>query len=578
MINPLKLIFRTNADGTTSASTTMSSVTAQREKEIGVPAKKVVPIVFIPGIMGTNLWNTRTKKIAWIAPNTDSILLKISALGTAISAFFSTAKDRQNDLDASDGVITVYQDGPIGSDGLINPISKEELKRRGWGGIMRSAYHPIMVQMQNEMNSIMNNGVTQDWWKTHSEHSPADWGDWKSNPSLSELNDSEGLKHCSEIRYEVWAAGYNWLQSNGDSARDIKRYIDKTVLPSYPTADRVIIVTHSMGGLVARAMVGIHEYQNILGIIHGAMPATGAPAAYRRIRAGFEGNGKPDGYLARLILGPTAADTVAVLAYSRGGLELLPSADYDDGNKWLFARREKKEKTNNQIKTEEECTEHVEFISLPTAGDPYKDIYKSDKWWGLIPRENEHLIDPNEFYKTQSTEDWAHTPSKREIFEDNISLVKIFHDGIKTAYHGSTYVHYSAEAQEEDLATWGNIVWTSDWTGWGDIPNAKITDDDMTGNIVLDAGYKFGFGPKNSPGDGTVPMVSSASSRNHRNVQAAFAHGKNSSTFPDACKNGLYNDSHGYEHQSSYNDPEGRTLFATLYSIVRISTDVKVND
>lgn len=561
MINPLKLIFRPNADGTTSASTTMASATDKQEKEIGIPARTVVPIIFIPGIMGTNLWNTRTEKIAWIAPNTDSILLKLSALGTAISAFFSTAKDRQNDLDASDGVITVYQDGPIGSDGLLNPISKEELKRRGWGGIMRSAYHPIMVQMQNEMNKIMRDGKLEGWWQSNSKSDPADWGDWSNNQRLEDLLESKGLERAADIRYEVWAAGYNWLQSNIDSAKNIMDFIDNTVLPSYPTAKGVILVTHSMGGLVARAMVGAHKYSKIFGIVHGAMPATGAPAAYRRIRAGFEGDGL-EGAIASQILGPTAAETTAVLAYSRGGLELLPNAVYNDKGKWLFAR-----KINEPTK---------DLIALPTSGDPYNDIYKSPKWWGLIPKENETLIDPNEFYKTKKPSIWGATTSKRKIFEKNIDLVKIFHNAIAEAYHEETYVHYSADATEQKLVTWGDIVWRSDWIGWGDIESFNITSDDHSGNIELDAGFKFSFGPKISPGDGTVPVVSSASSRNFPQVKAAFAHGKNSTLHPNVCRVGAHNNSPGYDHQSAYNDPNGRTLYATLYGIVRISKNVQI--
>ncbi|MFF5864584.1 esterase/lipase family protein [Pseudomonas sp. NPDC012596] len=560
MINPLKLHTIINSDGTRTASSTMSSSSDQQEKEIGIKAAKVVPIVFIPGIMGTNLWNNRTKKIAWMAPNTDTILSGIAAVGSFLSALFSSAKDRQNDLDGREGMISVYKEGPIGGGGLRETISKEELKRRGWGGIMRSAYHPIMESMQNEMNSILLDNKLQGWWKENSDHAPKEWGDWNDNPPLSELPESIGLKHAAEVRYEVWAGGYNWLQSNEYSASDLINYIDKTVLSSYETADSVIIVTHSMGGLVARAMVGIHEYSQIYGVIHGAMPATGAPAAYRRIRAGFEGDGI-QGFIARQILGPTATETTAVLAFSRGGLELLPSKQYAGGDKWLFAQKEGEPK---------------KLISLPECGDPYNDIYLSKKWWGLIPEENEKLLDPNQFTGSFSSTKWRTKRTKRSIFEDNITATAGFHDAIKKAYHPYTYVHYSGEAKEFDLLTWSNITWTSDWIGWGDINNFKITKDDSTGNIELDAGYKFTFGPKYSPGDGTVPVCSSASSRDFESTRAAFAHGNNSTLNPNACKEGTFNNSSGYEHQNAYNDSKGRTLFATLYSIVRISQHVQL--
>src|SRR4051812_6269596 len=62
--------------------------------------------------------------------------------------------------------------------------------------------------------------------------------------------------------------------------------------------NQVIVVTHSMGGLVGRALVH-PDYGNlqdkVLGIVHGVMPAIGAPAAYKRMRAGFEDGGMMSG-------------------------------------------------------------------------------------------------------------------------------------------------------------------------------------------------------------------------------------------------------------------------------------------
>jgi len=86
----------------------------------------------------------------------------------------------------------------------------------------------------------------------------------------------------------------------------------------------------------------------------------------------------------------------------------------------------------------------------------------------------------------------------------------------------------------------------------------------------------FTFGPKLTPGDGIVPVSSSGSSRAFPNVKAASAHGKNSVGHPNVCETGAYNQTTGYEHQNAYNDPDGRTLYATLYSIVRLSAHVEI--
>ena len=75
----------------------------------------------------------------------------------------------------------------------------------------------------------------------------------------------------------------------------------------------------------------------VLGVVHGVQPAYGAPAAYMRIKAGFEGSGIT-GRLASRFLGPTGRDVTALLANAIGGLELLPGKHYvtsQGSSRWL---------------------------------------------------------------------------------------------------------------------------------------------------------------------------------------------------------------------------------------------------
>lgn len=74
----------------------------------------------------------------------------------------------------------------------------------------------------------------------------------------------------------------------------------------------MLIATHSIGELVARAMVACHGYSNLYGIVHAAMPATGAPACYKRVRGGFEDFGE------KKMLSRDAADAAAVMAFAEG--------------------------------------------------------------------------------------------------------------------------------------------------------------------------------------------------------------------------------------------------------------------
>ena len=58
------------------------------------------------------------------------------------------------------------------------------------------------------------------------------------------------------MRFPVYACGYNWLRSNLVSAKRLAERIDKVIKDNNSkssTCDQVILITHSMGGLVARA-------------------------------------------------------------------------------------------------------------------------------------------------------------------------------------------------------------------------------------------------------------------------------------------------------------------------------------
>lgn len=553
--NTLHLAQEHDADGKLMATTTMSLSSDPVEKSVPCKSGKVVPIIFIPGVMGTNLMNAKSKERVWAAPNVDGIFPVIKTLGLLFGSWFKSAKRRQIELDSRPGALSIYENGEI--DGGESGLTKEELRIRKWGSIMRTSYHPIMNEMQRQMNSIMVTNTLQDEWRNRAEQAPAEWGDWEENPSLFQLGDASGLKAAADIQYEVWPAGYNWLQSNEDSAREVIKYIEDTVIPHYNgKAQKVIIVTHSMGGLVARAMVACHGYNNIYGIIHGAMPATGAPASYKRVRAGFEVRAE------KKILGRDAVDTVAVMAFARGLMELLPTGDYNDGQPWLFVR----DKTTGK-----------KLLNLPKSC-PYEEIYTSEKWWALVPQSNDNLFDPANLIgpkKTQKNKVWDNEEdSLRNRFYEIIYFVQSFHKKIEKKYHNKTYVHYCVEAKSESLLTWGGLEWVSTDLTELNLESAKLTKDDRDAKIQLNDKYQLIVGNKYHPGDGTVPVYSSSAPRGKPGVLGAFAHGQNSGALNRYCKEGAFNSTAGYGHQDAYTDKAGRTVYATLYSLIRLSADL----
>jgi hypothetical protein len=330
--------------------------------------------------------------------------------------------------------------------------------------------------------------------------------------------------------------GYNWLESNGKSGEKIASRIT-ALIGRYQQlgyqCEKVIVVTHSMGGLVARAL--IHPdmgnlKDKVLGVVHGVMPATGAGAAFRRMRCGFEGSG-----ITPKVLGDQGDRVTAVLANAQGGLELLPAEAY--GNEWLHI-------------VQGERT----LKSLPQKGDPYEEIYKvRGKWYGLL---REEWINP------AGLTDRGVARTTR-LLDD----VKAFHRAISNTYHDHSYAHYGADPERR---SWHHVVWEIDPTSTvPDIEAATIAGDDRRGTLTLHASgahtplgrgtTKPGVTTKPDvrvklrngvdPGDQTVPVHSADHQLRSGKFKAVFRQT-------------------GYEHQDSYKDE--RALHSTLYCLASI--------
>lgn len=97
--------------------------------------------------------------------------------------------------------------------------------------------------------------INKDWHEAVMKwQDAAKLGAQKDFSALTETD----LQRAAGAFLPVHAVGYNWLQSNKTSAEHVAREIDR-ILAYYRSrnrdAEQVILVTHSMGGLVARALV-----------------------------------------------------------------------------------------------------------------------------------------------------------------------------------------------------------------------------------------------------------------------------------------------------------------------------------
>lgn len=535
--------------------------------------KRVLPIVFLPGIMGSNLRMSTQRQRE--LHKKDNIAWRPDILGPTniSSASNDSPRGRQLRLDPMQTTVDIYDPaGPIdisgdGRHGNVtldknfrsplltddpptakNPRSAvQKARARGWGEVFFKSYGELLQHLESRLNNTFSGGKLQQEWRDVVGVDPRVW---EIDPSLpqSALTEGELKKIATGCWFAVYAFGYNWLQSNGDSARIIAKRVNQLMddlNQSGYECNQVIVVTHSMGGLVGRALVH-PKYGNlqdkILGIVHGVMPAIGAPAAYRRIRAGFEDSGVmfgPENSLGAKVAGNYGDEVTAVLANAPGGLELLPTESY--GNRWLRV-------THNGR----------ELDAWPKQGDPYSEIYKvRGKWYSLLL---EKWINPSGLPPRLGGGTFERTC-------DYLDKVQGFHRQIDQTFHPNSYAHYGADQARRSF---GEVIWEidkscADPTGWQDWP---ILGDTKQGRVELvrwdplsSKAFKIvdfevpkpiyaTILPPSAPGDQTVP----AKSADHQLKSGMFK--------------GVFRQS-GYEHQASYKNP--RAIASTLYSIMRIA-------
>lgn len=539
----------TDKDGVPVARSVTSPVQSTTRAEVVVPPSEVVPVVFVPGIMGSNLRNRDTGESVWNAG---------SALRLALQWAFRSAKTRQSKLDPK--TTEVDPKGKIpkvasyaGDDFSTQVLDEEQLRARGWGTVSNYGYGRFMEWLE----PALNKGAKSPW-----EHlvgqMPDEWGSEAAASALEELDSAKAWG----VLCPVYGAGYNWLQSNGHSAVDLAKRIDeiiaewndKEVAGAKPYCCRqVVLVTHSMGGLVARAAVhGAYgkSASKVRGVSHGVMPTDGAAASYHHVRSGYEG-------FSRFVLGKDGAQVTAVFANACGPLELLPNKEYGKG--WL--------------KAESTATEgDLELFSLP-AKDPYSEIYvKREPWWRLI---DPAFIDPADRFSTSKSMGGVAVDPWFDGYLPNLTMADHFHAEVGPTFHSSTYSHYGADPERQSF---GSVVWRTaqdvslgkdelasappvNASGWAAVRLAFTPGKDNSDPVRVAQGtgqVVFGIAAAADAGDDTVPHNSGAGpfTRGGGKVRQSFR---------------LNRMSEG--HAGSYDDHNVRQI--TLYSIARIIGEEK---
>lgn len=531
-------------DGTLRAKSVMSPKACKVRARLEVPSTTIMPVIVVPGIMGTNLRASTAKgapanavlkpgDVAWRAPNdAQEALLQAAAWKRHNPA------GRQRRL--APATLEVDPDGaiPLPREMSLLGITAEHVRRRGWGEIHWASYGALLWELHVHFRSFIQTFDKQNnpaaTWASLNRYDRGLWTATKAR-AVEPLSVAE-LTQLAGRSYPIYAFGYNWLRSNGESADRLAARIDAIIASwnqSGCRCEQVILVTHSMGGLVSRACAKAIP-DKIAGIVHGCMPALGAPVCYRRIACGMEtsspSNGKVDDIVMDKIsdiVGKTAAETTPTMAFAPGALELLPTHLYP--RPWLFIAREN------------EGNRWEDLMSLPEE-DPYAFYRDFTAWYRAI---DPALADPAGLHRGSVVPDIARALREAERFHKTV---------LGEYYHPNTYAFYGADPAKR---SYGTFRWVGDpgrLALLSQLQQAEYASSTFQGgrNVVLPDGRTLFFRPahQDARGDGTVPEQSGDGAA--KSVKAAFR-------------------TVGYSHQGSFADEAMRRL--TIHLTARVASD-----
>lgn len=596
----------------------MTEVGDKVRHDVTPPPGKVIPIIFLPGVMGSNLRlsKARQQKLersdnrCWRPDDlmaTSGKTQVISETGYGGWLRNASAAERQLNFDPNETEVDYYhyteskdRFDPEGKETLasdarhqnvpdsltpIPPLLGQRYKHpstikpgqvqkrqqsaaqvarwRGWSEVFfGGSYAEMLRTAEAFLNNIVQDGKIGFRWRgtpTDEEGKPLLAAAKRSVSHLllqaptafggqggAPITEAD-LRKIAACWYPVHAMGYNFLKSNGESAKVIADRI-KGLVKGYVArgfkCDEVIIVTHSMGGLLGRAL--LHpDYGNlladkavkVLGMYHSVMPTTGAAATYKRMRFGFSEGNSPFAELQARLFGLHGAEATAILANAPGPLELLPSNNY--GKEWLRL---------------------VDYNNRPIMSWPRGDesanesIYLQPKlaWWRLI---NPDWINPAGMLDEVG--------GGLQNVARRVRAVAKFVENIADTFHRDA--SYASYCDSFDRKCYADVTFRiSDplirEETLKHMPSPEkwiLIKENGRGIMTVQAGARvFKISLQQATGSGDETVSGKRSARHVRGVQ--YVHG---------------GEGDDYEHQASYSNP--KVLASMLYSIVQIAKKAK---
>jgi pimeloyl-ACP methyl ester carboxylesterase len=396
----------------------------------------VVPIVFVPGVMGSRLdipggsdWDPdyQPSMAGWLACSTRAGRKDLSVTNkpnvTVIKKLsdYTMGEDAQGEIKGDKELVSVA--ASFDSDDAVALYEE-----RGWGGVAWGFYGPILTYLEKRFN--------------HPKYQPSG-------------------------RHPVYAYGYDWRKSNAVSADGLVARVKAIKKDDWPDAKKVVIVTHSMGGLVARyACVKRGLSDLVLGVVHTVLPSNGAIAAYRRFFTGCVKAYDNDGdWKLNTVLGDAWWKYAAYMSGLPGPMQLMPNQRYAE-------------------------TREVEVFPLSTPDwlitKPQVDlakiyeVYRGETPPGIVRPESEFPLVGYQIADISMIWDTEIVPGLRA----RISEAEAFHNELADGAHRHTWVYFSTGLKTDEKVDWtapeGSRFIQAE-TGDGTVPSLSAVCPGMQG-------------------------------------------------------------------------------------------------
>lgn len=352
------------------------------------PPKTVIPVIYVPGIFGSRLEQVGGGYL-W-DPDELKPLTKQYTKGPFGAFFGLSGVWDDEELKIKTGLMHTPVTGSRVMSDHRDDIKKKILKRIKKGRPFEKLIARAGIDPRDKaaMGTLL-----EEEYQRRSER-----GWFGALSDYTDLLETISTLENADLLFPLYCFGYDWRQDLTGTAHSfnarIEAILSREDYPElgikgrqyqlHPRPRKAIVVTHSMGSILARyAGEEAGAQDKILGIIHLNQPTTGAPLLYRRF---ITGTGPEKGFPFGLfplnrdgginnvfgeILGNTPYHFTQMAAKLAGALQLLPTNDYThDPQKppktWLKIN-------HSALKPNRPLTEL----------DIYDDVYKSERI-GLI--------------------------------------------------------------------------------------------------------------------------------------------------------------------------------------------------